>query len=97
MDPLTVSLHECSRQFIPYMTTNYYSTTIQHGNAQYLITITKQPDAAIPVFVPASVLGKRTFSSRSPSPIQLEYKQHRCDDYSPLYNPLYPEFGHNFK
>jgi len=106
MDPLTIAIQNCSEQFIPLMKSDDVTVNIQSGATWYTVSIRKNPPSPTfppenPVFVPArypvlgqSVLGKRRYASVSPEPIEI--KMHRCDDYGPLYNALYADFGHNF-
>jgi len=104
MDPLTISLHACSSQIIPHMSHDQCTATIQYGNAQYTITITKQNDS------PATLLGKRTYSTYSPVEEDYAVKECRSNSYNGDVNDvndvndvsdkdisLYPDFGHNFQ
>ena len=96
MDPFTSALQECSHRYIPYMSGEQCTTTIQCQHSRYTITITKQIDT--PRYQPASILGKRHYSAVDPLwKDDPSHKEHRCNDPNLLYHPLYPDFGHNFK
>jgi hypothetical protein len=113
MDPLTAALHDCAHRFMPHMTSNQVAASIKYGDSYYTILIGKQSPAfhkpnttaaasfatatfstASAASVSESVLGKRkhnniTFESSRDMP---KSTYHRLNE-----NPLYNEFGHNFK
>ena len=103
MDPFTASLQDCSHRFIPYMSGVHSTAIIQYGNARYSITVARQEEVGIPVFVPAtsgisnntitsssSILGKRNYSE------MFSESSSKIPRYEVM-SELYPEFGHNFK
>jgi hypothetical protein len=75
---------------------------IQYGNVRYSITVVRQEEVGIPVFVPAtssisnntltpaSILGKRNYSE------MFSEASSKIPRYEVM-SELYPEFGHNFK
>jgi len=112
MDPFTAALHDCAHRFMPHMRSNQCAASIKYGDSYYTIVIGKQAPAchkpnttaaasfaaaAFPASASASasesVLGKRKQNSTfEPSRDTQKSAYHRLNE-----NPLYNQYGHNFK